>query len=85
MVVIENWPLILAENKNRVPEILLGQWAQTAWNGIFSESLVKGFKIFYASNSLKGTHVDFLSYKNNEENPSSSDKGGGNDYLGMCL
>jgi hypothetical protein len=45
----------------------------------------KGFKIFYASNSTKETQVDFPSYKNNEENPSSSDKGGGSDYLGMCL
>jgi hypothetical protein len=77
--------LTLAGNKNRLPEVLLGQWVKTAWNGIFSESLVKGFKIFCASNSMKGTQVDFLSCKNNEENPSSSDKGGGNDYLEIHL
>jgi hypothetical protein len=64
---------------------MLGQWIKTVRNGIFSESLVKGFKIFCASSSMKGTQVDFLSYKNNEENTSSNNKGGSNDYLGMCL
>jgi hypothetical protein len=77
--------LTLAGNKNRLPEVLLGQWVKTAWNGIFSESLVKGFKIFSTSNSMRVTQVDFLFYKNNEENPFSSEKGGGNDYLRMCL
>jgi len=77
--------LTLAWNKNRPPEVLLGQWVKTAWNGIFSESLVKGFIIFCESNSMKGTQADFLSYTYHEENPSSSDKSGGNDYIAMCL
>jgi hypothetical protein len=77
----------LAGNKNRPLEILLGQWVKTlpGRNDIFSESLVKGSKKFCVSNSMKGTQGDFICYKNHEENPSSSDKSGGSDYLATCL
>jgi hypothetical protein len=53
MAVIENQQLTLAENKNRPPEVLLGQCVMTAWNDIFSESLVKQFKKILSINQYE--------------------------------
>jgi hypothetical protein len=61
------------------------QWVKTAWNDIFSESLVKGFKKFRASKDMNGNQDDALSYKNHKKYPFYSDESGGSDYLAMCL